>query len=184
MSDVLKCQRTAWTSLLLWIKMETVRNVRRNLEVLIKQKHFLFCTSYRAKTVVLMSGLTSCRAHTGCSLDGNPLCTHTPCFSPPYLWTTSKNTFTSRALQGTLSHRLVWKTYISPPPFHLGRTLCKRDTRSPPRCIGAWSNPPYSGTQCSCRFHIWRPLRHFLETRRKPGAATVSVEVSCKDAHC
>lgn len=40
---------------------------------------------------VCMSRLTSCRVHTGSSLCGNCLCTHTQCFSPVYLWTLCKH---------------------------------------------------------------------------------------------
>lgn len=40
---------------------------------------------------VCMTGLTSCRVRTGCSLCGNCLCTHTLRFSPGCLWTLCKD---------------------------------------------------------------------------------------------
>lgn len=40
---------------------------------------------------VCMTRLTCCRVHTGSSLCGNCLCTHTKCFSPVYLWTLCKH---------------------------------------------------------------------------------------------
>lgn len=80
--------------------METLRKVRCALEVSIQQiKTSSSALLNRAKTeqnedlcvCAFMSRLTSCMVHTGCSLDGNPLCMRTLCLSLLYLWTLCSN---------------------------------------------------------------------------------------------